>query len=68
MSHFLLRTDHEGHRWEIRLLEDSRIEHRGEGRTSWVAGWPVSLPPLKVNENPFDGAKLVPKHLTHHDP
>jgi hypothetical protein len=64
MSHFLLRTDEDGHRWEIRFLDDRTVEHRREGRTNWEAGWPVSLPP---NENP-SGAKLVQNNLTHHDP
>ena len=62
MSRFILRTDVNGHRWEIRLREDGTIEHRREGRVPWVNSWPPSLPLLKDAENPFDGAKLVPKH------
>jgi hypothetical protein len=44
MSHFLLQTDEDGHRWEIRFLDDGTIEHRREGRVPWISGWPPSLP------------------------
>jgi hypothetical protein len=43
VSHFLLRTDDEGHRWEIQILEDGTIDHRREGRTQWISGWPPSV-------------------------
>ena len=56
---FILRTDEFGHRWEIRLLADSTVEHRREGRTTWQEGWPPSLK-QKDGEDPF-GAKAEPK-------
>jgi hypothetical protein len=53
MSPFLLRTDHYGHRWEIRRQTDGTIEHRREGRVHWIDGWPSSLPLLKEGEDPL---------------
>ena len=57
---FILRTDEFGHRWEIRLLADGTAEHRREGRTSWLKGWPPSLQP-KDSEDPSD-TKAEPEH------
>ena len=52
MSRFLLRTDANGHRWEIRRRPNGTFEHRREGRVHWVEGWP-SLPPLKNDDDTF---------------
>ena len=50
-TRYLLRTDEKGLRWEIRFLAVGTTEHRLDGGTVWLAGWPPSLPPLKVGED-----------------
>ncbi len=45
---FILKTDETGKRWEIRLLADGTIMYRLEGDTSWLDGWPSSLPSLET--------------------
>ena len=55
MSHYILQTDANGHRWEIKLAEDGKWEHRREGRTQWLEGWPPSLPSPQEHE---DGLRL----------
>ena len=59
MSRFVLRTDDQDHRWEIRRQEDGTIQHRKEGRVHRIEGWPFSLPLLKVGEDPFAGDQRV---------
>ena len=40
ISQFILRTDENGHRWEIRILTDGTTEYRREGLTSWMDDLP----------------------------
>ena len=62
ISSFLLLTDENGHRWEIRIPADDSVEHRRVGRTGWVTGWPTSLPSSRDVESLFDSAMLVLKN------
>ena len=51
----ILRTDHSGIRWEIRLQADGTAEHRREDvASSWQPGWPSSLSPKGGEEHPKD--------------
>jgi len=61
ISSYLLLTDENGHRWEIRIPADGSIEHRREGRKTWLGGWPASLPSSKHVDKLFDSAMLVLK-------
>jgi hypothetical protein len=51
---FLLRTTDEiGQRWEIQFRADGTSEHRLEGKTRWLEGWPPSLPMSKDRQSPL---------------
>ena len=51
----MLRTDGDGHRWEIILRSNGAHEHRREGRGDWLEGWPPALAPQSLSTgDPFE--------------